>query len=361
MPKTIYITATRPGDGKTIVTLGLTSAFRKRTEAIGFIKPLGKRRSAAVPVDPDIPLIEEACHVDCDVADMNPVTVHTGFVEDFLKSSHQEELIRQVQESFQRVATGKELVVIEGTGHAARGSIFGLSNAYVASTLKSKVLLVTSGGLGPELDQVNLNLSVFRSHGVEVLGVVLNRVGPEEADLIESIGKKALEERGIRVLGVIPFRQMLETPTMGEVLQATEAEVVGGEQELDNRVGRVILGVPNPQRLLREIVPHSVVITSSDRSDVILATLSYRLLAETEAARIAGLVLCGESYPEEEILKLVRRSHVPVLLVRKDAYTTASIIRDLRGTIGPKDRAKIELVEDLVARHVDTDAIYDAL
>ena len=361
MPKTIYITATRPGDGKTIVTLGLTSAFRKRTDAIGFIKPLGKRRSTKQQHDPDIPLIEKACHVECDTEDMNPVTIHTGFMEEFLQKGREQELIDRVKSSFNRVAEGKDLVVIEGTGHAARGSIFGLSNAFVASTLQSKVLLVTSGGLGPELDEVMLNLSMFRSYGVEVLGIVLNRVSPEEKDLLETIGKQALESRGIKVLGVIPFRQMLETPTILEVLDATDGEVIGSDQEMDNRVGRVVLGDSSPQRLLRDLVPHSVIITSSDRSDIILATLSYSLLAETEAAHVAGLVLCGGTHPEEEILKLIQRSRVPVLLVAQDTYTTASIIRDLRGTIQPNDRGKIELVQDLIARHVETDKIYDAL
>ena len=69
MPKTVYITATRPGDGKTVVTLGLTSALMKKTEAIGFIKPLGRRLSATDQLDPDVPLIEKACGIKCETAD----------------------------------------------------------------------------------------------------------------------------------------------------------------------------------------------------------------------------------------------------------------------------------------------------
>ena len=361
MTKKIYITATRPGDGKTVITLGLTSAFRRRTAEIGFIKPLGRRQGPVVTVDPDIQLIEHVCQLESDPADMNPVTVHTGFVEDFLRKNHTDELIRQVKESFERVADGKQLVVIEGTGHAAVGSIFGLSNAYVASTLKAKVLLVTSGGLGPELDEVTLNLAMFRNYGVEVLGVILNRVGPEERDLLESIGKKALEERGIPILGVVPYRPMLESPTVGEVKRATLAEVLNGEQEMENRVGKVVLGVSNPQRALKDLAPHSLLVTASDRADLVLTALSYRLLGETEGSRVAGMVLCGESPPDGEVLRLLRKTPVPVLLVDGDTYSTAARIRDIRGSIAPTDRGKIELIQDLVARHVDTDKIFDAL
>ena len=359
--KKIYITATRPGDGKTVVTLGLTTAFRRRTEAIGFIKPLGKGSAPARDVDPDTLLIEKACRVESDPADMNPVTVHTGFVEDFLRKKQTDELIRQVMASFQRVAKEKELVVIEGTGHAAVGSIFGLSNARVASILEAKVLLVTSGGLGPELDEVTLNLAMFRNFGVEVLGIVLNRVGPEEKDLLESVGSQVLEERGIQVLGVIPYRSMLEAPTIREVMLATRGEVLNGEQELGNRVGKVVLAVSNPQRALRQLAPHTLLVTASDRADLILAAISYRLLGETGAARVAGMVLCGDSHPDAEILALLDRTTVPVLLVNDDTYSTVSRITDLRGSIAPDDRGKIELIQDLVARHVETDRIYDGL
>ena len=361
MLKTIYITATRPGDGKTVITLGLTSAFRKKTTAIGFIKPLGKRDAPGTTVDPDIPLIEKACQVEADLSDMNPVTVHTGFVEDFLRKRQADELIRQVKQSFDRVAEGKDIVVIEGTGHAAVGSIFGLSNAYVASTLGSKVVLVTSGGLGPELDEVTLNFAMFRNYGVEVLGVILNRVGSEEMDLLESFGKRALKERGIQILGIVPHRPMLESRTIREVLRALGGEVLNGDQEMDNRVGSVVLGISNPQRALRDLSPHSLLVTASDRLDLLYAALSLRLLGETEAARVAGVVLCGESHPDEDVLVLLRRTKIPVLLVPDDPYTTVSRVREIRGRVSPNDRGKIELIQDLVARHVDTDEIYEAL
>jgi BioD-like phosphotransacetylase family protein len=202
---------------------------------------------------------------------------------------------------------------------------------------------------------------MFRNYGVDVLGVILNRVGPEEKDLLDSVGKAALEERGIRVLGIVPYRQMLETPTVREVMLATDGEMLNGEPEMENRVGGVILGVSSPESVLRDLAPHSIVVTCSDRSDLVLAALSFRLLGETEGARLAGLVLCGEAHPDEEVLRLIRRTQVPVLLAPRDACQTASIIRDLRGSIRPGDRGKIELVQDLVGRHIDVDAIFDAL
>ena len=39
----VYIGATRQNDGKTITCLGLISAFKKRVDRVGYIKPVGKR------------------------------------------------------------------------------------------------------------------------------------------------------------------------------------------------------------------------------------------------------------------------------------------------------------------------------
>ena len=39
----VYIGATRQNDGKTITCLGLISAFKKRVDRVGYIKPVGQR------------------------------------------------------------------------------------------------------------------------------------------------------------------------------------------------------------------------------------------------------------------------------------------------------------------------------
>jgi len=67
-------------------------------------------------------------------------------------------------------------VVIEGTGHAGVGSIFDLSNARVANLLDAKVILVTSGGIGKPMDEIELNMALFEKECAEVIGVIINKV-----------------------------------------------------------------------------------------------------------------------------------------------------------------------------------------
>ena len=75
---------------------------------------------------------------------------------------------------------GKGFVLCEGSGHAGVGSVFDLSNAQVAKTLGCKVIIVTQGGIGKPIDEVCLNQALFEKEGVEIIGVIINKVLEEK-------------------------------------------------------------------------------------------------------------------------------------------------------------------------------------
>ena len=149
--KKIFIAATMQNDGKTTVSLGLIFALRENFKKIGFIKPIGQRylEEEGAKVDEDSVLIErvcEICDVKCGLRDMSPIAVERGFTENYIDNPHKEEITNHILESFDKIARGRDLVIIEGTGHAGVGSVFDHSNATVAKLLDAKVILVSSGG-----------------------------------------------------------------------------------------------------------------------------------------------------------------------------------------------------------------------
>ena len=196
--KRIFIGATQQNDGKTTVSLGLISAFKKRFKEIGFIKPVGQRYviEEGMKIDEDSLLIDETCNIKCALDDMSPVAVEKGFTEEYILKGNRDTLLKKIKDSFERVAKGKELVVIEGTGHAGVGSVFDLSNAFVAKFLKSKVVLVASGGIGRPIDEIVLNCALFEKEGVEVLGVIINKVLPSKYDKIDKFVRLGLKKKG---------------------------------------------------------------------------------------------------------------------------------------------------------------------
>ena len=164
MQKRIFVAATRQNDGKTTISLGLIRAFKRRFRNVGFIKPVGQRYvfEHGYKVDEDSVLIEKVCGMRCSIKDMSPVAIDKGFTENYIKRGDRRKLVDSIISSFERIAKRKDLVVIEGTGHAGVGSIFDLSNAKVANLLDAKVILVTSGGIGKPMDEIELNMALLR-------------------------------------------------------------------------------------------------------------------------------------------------------------------------------------------------------
>jgi len=370
MPAHLYITATRPGEGKTAMPLGILAALPARKPTVGFIKPVGSRdiQRGEYSLDEDTLLLAKACNISGSLQDASPITIERGFPDSHYDETQQREALATILKSFHRVSQNRELVVIEGSGHAAVGSDLGLSNAFLASRLRAKVVLVTSGAVRHPVDELVLNKCFFEKHGVEMLGVIINRVKPANAELIRQYTRNVLLEQGIPLLGVIPDVRLLRVPTMLEIRQELDAQVLSGRVNLSNRHRQVLLGAMTAHEAfgrLEKMTPDNLLITAGDRTDLILAALvchQRRGAAEPDSAPLlSGIVLTGGLPPHEQIRPMLRESGIPLLLAGSDSYRTASRIGEMVVPIGPGDRHKIERIKEVVRKHVDIDRIIEEL
>src|SRR5258706_16115245 len=178
VPPRVFIAATRQNDGKTTAALGLIAALQKFYPRIGYIKPVGQRfvNIEEQKIDEDTVLMDSVFRLNCPLGDMSPIAVEPDFTRKYLQSSNREALVKKIENAFDRVSWEKEFVLCEGSGHAGVGSVFDLSNAQVAKILGAKVIIVTQGGIGRPIDEVSLNQALFEKEGVEIIGVILNKV-----------------------------------------------------------------------------------------------------------------------------------------------------------------------------------------
>lgn len=358
--KRVFIAATKQNDGKTTVALGLIFNFQKAFKQIGFIKPVGQRylEEDGLKVDEDSVLIEETlkiCGIKSKLKDTSPVAVEKGFTENYIAKPTRKVITRQIRESFRRVSQKKDLVVIEGTGHAGVGSVFDHSNAVVARLLGSKVIIISSGGIGRPIDEIVLNKALFEKEGVKVLGVIVNKVMPEKFGKISRLIRKGLKAKGIEVLGVIPYNSSLSYPTIRQILEETDYKTlfVSADEALDNHVAKIVIGAMHPKDAEKYIEDHSLVITPGDREDIIKLTLELY----ARGCKIAGIVLTGDMLPTEDFINQMQQATIPVLVSRCDTYGVASAIHDLTVKIRPTDKEKIETVKKLIRDYVDLDLI----
>src|SRR6202453_240506 len=212
----VFIAATRQNEGKTTTSLGLLSALQQFYPRIGYIKPVGQRfvEIEEQKIDEDTVLMDQVYRLNCPLLDMSPIAVEPDFTRKYLQSSNNEAFVKKIQKAFDRVAWEKDFVLCEGSGHAGVGSVFDLSNARVAKLLGAKVIIVSQGGIGKPIDEIALNQALFEKEGVEVIGVILNKVIGEKLEYITDFARKGLKRKGLDLLGVIPHQRVLSSPTI---------------------------------------------------------------------------------------------------------------------------------------------------
>jgi len=358
--KKVFVAATGQDQGKTTVSLGLMTAFDQACPPIGFIKPVGQRyvECDGVRVDEDVALMRSVFPCDCGLSDMSPVTVGRSFTRDYIRQPRPDVLSRRILDSFERMATGKGSVVIEGTGHAGVGSVFDTSNADVAHLLGADVILVAGGGIGRPIDEVMLNQSLFADRGVRLIGVILNKIFPSKLDDIREAVTAGLRRKEIDLLGCIPYEPDLAKPSVRQVLDEIDGEMINGEDSLGNMIDTVIVGAMAAHHALEYVRPGCLLITPGDRDDLILAALSTCSSGDND---IAGMLLTGGVRPQKNTLAMISRTGIPVILIEDDSYSAASVVHSLKVKIQPADVAKTTLASRIVREHVDLPRILDRI
>lgn len=355
----VYVAATRQNDGKTIASMGLIAAMLKRTGKVGYIKPVGQHyvEVNGHKIDEDAILVKETYGIKCDLTDMSPVAIPRGFTEAYINSPHRDELTARITTAYNKVAKGKDFTLIEGTGHAGVGSVFDMSNADVAKLLGAKVVIVCAGGIGRPIDEVMLNKALFDQAGVDILGVIVNKIDPDKYEKIDPIVRKGLARKDLEVLGVMPYNPVLSSPTFEQLLEETGGQLLSGEKGLKNPVTKMVIGAMSPHEALSYFGKGTLLITPGTREDLILAAMSSCLVGMGRESCVSGIVLTGGVQPHKKILHLISRTQIPVVSVPEDTFTAATKINSLIVKIRPGDKSKIYATERLVSRYVDVDRL----
>ena len=358
--KRLFVAATQQNDGKTTISLGIFGALRKTEGRIGFIKPVGQRfvEIEGHKIDEDTVLIDQTYGIGSPLDAISPIAVEPDFTRKFIQQANSDILVRRIQNSFDRAAWEKDFVIIEGTGHAGVGSVFDLSNARVAHLLGSKAIIVTQGGIGRPIDEVALNRAVFTEQGVELIGVIMNKVHLEKYDQVVDFARRGFERLGIELLGTVPADPLLTQPTLGQVCKAVKGDFINARTSSRRLVRQVLIGDMGTGHLLTLFHPGMLLITPGDRDDVVLAAISH---TSKHPRGIAGLVLSSGHQPHESVMKLLLESELPVITSPLDSYTIASKLHSMTVKTLPGDNEKIQRIQSIVEQHVNVARIIEKL
>jgi len=330
--KKVYLASIGQRSGKSVLSLGIARNF---PGSVGFYKPFRESmvKWNGTAIDQDAMLMSQVLGIE-DRLSMSP------FSYDIFDPVKMED----IQESFDKLKTGKELMIIEGSRDLTNGFTHGLSHLDIAKKLDAPLVLVASSS-PRSIDGAFMFKSICDQKGLKIRGVVMNKCeGCREKELLES--------RGIPVLGEIPNIPELRSFRVSEIIERTSAAVLAGEKGLDRLVEDVIVGAMSPQTALRYMRrgQRKAVITGGDRTDIQLAALS------TDTSCI---VLTGGITPPRTILTRAEELGVPILLLDGDTLAVSEVIEHLIARVDPRDQDKMDLITRRVRANVDLERVWE--
>lgn len=355
----VYLAATGQNRGKTTVSLGVLDGFRRRGLSTGFMKPVGQRTliEDGVPADEDAILMRSVFDLAEPLRQMSPVHIPRGFTQAYIEGGSVEDLPARIRAAHAAFERERDILLIEGTGHAGVGAVIDLSNAVVASMLGAPAVIVSEGGVGRPIDEIVLNASLFERHGVRVAGAIVNKVDLDAKPGLARTLERGLARHGIPLLGVLPYRPLLSNPTLAMVLEGVHGETINAGPDLDQVIGGVAIGAMEPEHMLQRIGPRSLVIVPGDRADVIRAIVGTHLDGDPTGDGPLGLVLTGGYRPDREVIAAIRRANLFATLAPEDTYLVASEIHDLLVKTHASDAGKIAEIKALVWEYLFIDRV----
>ncbi len=282
---------------------------------------------------------------------------------------------RLLEEVVARANAGVEnydVVVIEGLVPTEDTPFASNVNASMGRALDADLILVTTpNGSNPEtlVDVVRLAAQPYPTD--RLAGVIINKVpSPEDAPAnagasrpseppVGSLRKTAYGEKlaaaGYACIGAIPMRTALGAPRVSDLVRTLNARVLRGG-DTSRRVLQFRLAAMNVPHCFNVFKAGALVVTPSDRNDVIMATC----LAVLRGVPIAGLWLTSGLEPDPQILDLCSRAFdqgLPLMLVDGMTLEAASALLNVDKDLPVDDSERIELVMNTVADCLDAEWI----
>jgi len=356
----IFVAATRMNDGKTTTCLGLTAALQAMGLHVGYIKPIAQRvvMSGEDQVDEDTLLIDGLFDLNVPIAAMSPVAIGPEFTKQYLENPDEigPQLKDRICRAFDRTAYGKDIVVVEGSGHAGVGSVFGASNADNARVLGSKAIIVAAGGIGKPIDEIALNKALFDKAGVEVVGAILNKVMPDKLEFIRDFAGRGLRKLSVPLLGVVPLQETLVYPNLDQVADETKARWIHQPAGL-RRVRRVVIGAMSARRSAEYLrVPGTLVIVPGDREDLLEA-----FIAGVGAEALSGVLFSNGLLPNDDIVRRLKEAGIAMAAVEAESFAVTARINNMTVKTMRQDADKIPIIRKMISDSVDIQALLRSL
>lgn len=354
MSKAIYIASNEPYSGKSMLTLGLMHFLLQSRPKVAYFRPIiddSKDRE----MDNHITTVLN--HFDLNHSYEDAYALKRSELIKKLNKDQEDEVINVIIEKYKFLEEQFDFIIVEGSDFSDHVAAIQMDlNILIAKNLNIPVIIVNSGTnktMEGFIEGMQLAYDSFEDKEIEVLAVVANKVQPENLEAVKLSMAKVLPN-AVSV-NAIPLNNKLHNPTLKEIVDATGAKVHFGEDHLNNITGEMKIGAMSLANFLNHLTEDCLVITPSDRSDLLLGALQANISSNYPS--ISGLILTGGFELSQSVNKLINglEKIVPVLMVEGSTFKTASQLNNVRSHIYNESKSKIKMSLDIFENYMDLD------
>ena len=368
--KTILLVPTGEGVGLNSACLGLIYALECQGLKAGFLKPFSQDSSAEI--DRSTALFRHLSNSTT----VEPIG-YTRLIQ-LINAGENDELLEQAVHLHRQISKEHDLIIVEGLVLNARDSFAGEMNAALAQALDAHVIIVSNADIGNaehSAEKVETQLRNFggascpRTAGVlfmrtrglpeecAQIPVTMDpslRLDKESQKFAEAIQKTHphIGSAQLPIIAMVPFSNTLSVPRVSDLSAQIQAAWINKGEAAQRRVLHNSLISANIQYELDKFVAGELIISSSDRVDVLLASS----IASSQGIPLAGLVLTEHHAPNALVLDFCQASiknGLPILYTPLSAFETAQKLASLSNEIPIDDTERAEQVTRFVSSHLN--------
>ena len=355
MSKNLYITGLEPQSGLSLITLGVMELLVRNLVSVAFFRPIINTQHHENSKDDIIHLISTYYDIDLPYERMYAYTFEEA--RNLISEKKYGKLLEGILDKYKQLENEYDFVLCLGTDFESDSSAFEFElNVEIANNLGSPVLLVANAhndSIETVVESCRFATESFKDKGSNILSIIVNRTPVHlQKKMLQALNRSLQDTIGL--IYSIPYEDTLNRPTMAEIVQALDAQVIYGTEQLNRSISRFVIAAMNLKNYLPRLSDDNLVITPVDRLDIILGTLAaYR---SSNMPNIGGIVLTGYLETDDLLRNLLLGIHnlVPIVKVKEDTFTTATKIQKIHTTISPDSQLKIASALGLFESNVDT-------
>ncbi|MBD1571773.1 phosphate acetyltransferase [Vibrio sp. S17_S38] len=367
MSRTIMLVPVSAGVGLTSVSLGVLRSMERKGVNVSFFKPIAQPRGGNDVPDLTSSIISASS--DLKIAESTPMSE----AESLISNEKMDVLLEQIVERYNTVSASTEVVLIEGLVPTRKHPFANQVNAEIAKTLGAEIVFVaTPGTNNPSQlkDRIDLACSNFGgTKNKNISGVIINKLnapvdddGRTRPDLSEIFNENSVHSNievmqifnssPIRVLGCVPWNVELIATRAIDMAKHLNADIINAGEINTRRIKSITFCARSLPNMIEHFRPGSLLVTSADRPDVIVAAA----LASMNGVEIGAILLTGGYDIPEQIVDLCKpafESGLPIFKAQGNTWQTSLNLQSFNLEVPADDKSRIEFINDHVASHID--------